>query len=52
MHRSIYVKDLGNEKKDIICEQSLTYPVDVLHRTCRQIIIDDHVHSFEVNPSS
>jgi len=46
------MKDGGNEKKDVIHEQSLTYPVDVFHRTCWQIVIDDHIHSFEVNPSS
>lgn len=51
MHKAIYIKDLGNEK-NMIYEQSLTYPVDVLHCTRWQIVINDHVHSFEVNPSS
>lgn len=49
---SIYIKDLRNGKKEVICEPCLTYPVDVFHRTRWQIIIDDHIHTFEVHPSS
>lgn len=52
MHKPIHIKDPGKEEKNTIFEAPLTYPVDVFHCTRWQIVIDDHIHSFEVNPSS
>lgn len=52
MHWRISIKDLKTKKKDTLCEQALTYPMDVLHGTRWQIVINDHIYSFEVNPSS